>query len=516
MQTFNTLRAMDKARSTRWRNFWLYQTEFKQQVRLTLVVAAFALLPILIISVAGQHYARILKDIPVELTNFQATLSMIGVAYHLKDYGDSWVPMLAALRTLHGSSGEEIYKTLFLAYGVPLIHPSANLYTGVGESIYKTLFFAYGIRFQYPLTSLLPLDLLSIVGPPSRSELSGLNFAIYCINAAGCGWLGWALFRSRVSNGDRSRVLIPDPLLMAGLVVVSAFLFYPLVRALVFGQIQVWINALFTCSLICWFYNRRFCAGVFIGLACAIKPQLGLLLIWGLLWREMRFSTGIFIAIAPLTAISLLRFGLQNYLGYLDVLAFLSRHGEIYFANNSVNGILNAYFSGRNNMVFDLPGLLPDVSIVYWGTLATSIVCLGLIIIPPLWKRHERPNIADFGAASICTVVGSPVAWEHHYGILLPLYLVTLRFIFGINDLVPRLFALAAIAISWILVADFIPFAHLFAQTPFRVVQAHCFFGALLLLALLYVFHGRTDFRGIELTREKETPASPRPIYSTT
>ena len=131
----------------------------------------------------------------------------------------------------------------------------------------------------------------------------------------------------------------------------------------------------------------------------------------------MRFSAGILVALVPLTAISLWRYELQNHLAYLEVLKFLGRHGEIYFANNSVNGILNAYFSGRNNMVFDVPGLLPDVPIVYWGTLTASLLALGFIIIPPVWRRHEKPNVADFGAASICTVIGSPVAWEHHYEI---------------------------------------------------------------------------------------------------
>jgi alpha-1,2-mannosyltransferase len=418
---------------------------------------------------------------------------MLRGAYHMSDYGDSWVPMLAALRALHGIAGDEIYKLLLVEWAVPTSPSPIGLASGVTKGIYNSLFFSYGIRFQYPPMSLLPLDLMSMFGQPSKKLLSTLNFGIYCLNAGACGVLSWAVFRARNRNNGHSIDESLAPIGMAIVATIAAFLFYPLIRGPILGQIQVWIDALFTCSLICWFYNRRFCAGVLIGLACSIKPQLGLLLIWGLVWREMWFSSGMLTALAPLTLISLLRYGFQIHLDYLGVLAFLGRHGEVFFPNNSVNGILNAYFSGRNNMLFDLPGLLPDVAIVYWGTLAASIAALGLIVLPPLLRRGKKPNIADLGAAAICTVVGSPVAWEHHYGILLPLYVIALRFILARKDYSRRVFSCAVLFMSWILVANFIPFADLLAETPFRFMQAHCFFGALILLGLLFSLHDAAD-----------------------
>jgi len=473
-------------------------------VRVAGVVAAVALLPIVFIAMLGQHYASFLNGvIPVELTNFQATLSMLSGAFHLRDHGDSWVPMLAALKTLHGSSGEEIYRALFLMSEVPLRHPAAEFLQNTGDDVYKTLFFSFGLRFQYPPMSLLPLDMWSALESLGRSGLSGFNFAVFCLNAAGCGWLSWRLFRPS-SDAAHSPLPVPDPRLMAALVFTAAFLFYPLVRAPVLGQIQVWIDALFTGALLGWVYNRRFLAGLLIGLACAIKPQLGMLLIWGLLWREKRFSGGILTALMPLAVVSIWRYGWQNHMAYLDVLAFLGRRGEVYFANNSVNGILNAYFSGRNNMVFDLPEDLPEIALVHWGTLAMSILVLGLVVLPPLWRRNRRPNIADFSAAAICTVVGSPVAWEHHYGILLPIYLVALRMILSIGEPARRLLAVVAIAVSWSLVANFIPFAHLLAATPLRIFQAHCFFGALLLLAQLFMLN-----RGTAIAEEPSEPTKP-------
>jgi hypothetical protein len=62
------------------------------------------------------------------------------------------------------------------------------------------------------------------------------------------------------------------------------------------------------------------------------------------------------------------------------------------------------------------------------------------------------------------------------------MYLVALHTVFTMTDGYRRRFAAAGLAVSWILVADFIPFAGFLAHTPFAFVQAYCFFGALLLL----------------------------------
>jgi len=181
-----------------------------------------------------------------------------------------------------------------------------------------------------------------------------------------------------------------------------------------------------------------------------------------------------------------LRYGLHNHIAYLDVLRFLSQHGERFFTNNSVNGVLNGYLSSGDNLHWDASALTPYIPVVHAGTLAASLVALATIVLPPLIWRGTRPGLADLGAASICTVAGSPVAWEHHYGILFPLYLVALKCWDDVSAGRRRM-ALGALLLSWILVADFIPFTLLLARTPFSVAEAHCFFGALILLTLLLI-----------------------------
>ncbi|HEX4272716.1 MAG TPA: hypothetical protein VHZ32_15080, partial [Rhizomicrobium sp.] len=168
-----------------------------------------------------------------------------------------------------------------------------------------------------------------------------------------------------------------------------------------------------------------------------------------------------------------------------DVLRFLSRHGEDYFANNSVNGILNWYLSPDDNLRWYDDSFTPFNSVVYAGTMAASLIAVIALLGPPLllWRKR-RPTQADLGAAAICTVIGSPVAWEHHYGILLPLFLVALYGILAMPAGRQRVVSMVMLTLSWIFVADFIPLTSLLAHGWAAAAQAYCFVGALLMLFL--------------------------------
>jgi alpha-1,2-mannosyltransferase len=446
----------------------------------TIVVSLLAFAPIVLISALGWRYAGILRDVvPVELTNLDALKVLLAGMLHSSIRADSWGPMLQALNVLRGPDR---------------------------DALYQTLFFAGHVRFQYPPTSLLSLDLLSALGLASLRALNAINSVVYLLNAAAAGLLGWLLFsgKGRVAgrNGPQLR---PGGMVAIG--IAAAFTFYPNVRADVLGQIQVWIDFLFTCAVVAWLLERRLLAGILIGFACTIKPQFGLLLFWGLLWREWAFSCGILAVFVPVTVVSLFRYGFHAHLGYLEVLAFLSRHGESFFANNSVNGILNGYLSSTNNILWDSLGFTPYHPLIYAGTAAASILALGAIVFLPLMSRKTRPNVVDLGVASICTVIGSPVAWEHHYGILLPIYGVALKFLLDQPVGPRRGVRLACLAVSWILVSNFIPFANLLSRTPFSALQAHLFFGALLLLALLLSrtpVNGDSFVTGLSLTDQRD------------
>jgi len=424
------------------------------RVQSTIYIALWTFVPFLAISLLGWRYAGMLHTIiPTDLTNWEVLRKMLSSFIQPADHGDSWLPMKHALEVLRGPDQNRLYETLFLG-----AH----------------------IRFQYPPSSLLPLEFLSMIGLSSVRALNAINSFVFLLNTCVVSALGWLLFRDTRQNA-------PQPTAVAILAALCAFIFYPLVRAQLLGQIQLWIDLLFTLALLCWFLERRILAGLLIGLACTIKPQMGLLLLWAVLWREWRFTLGILVSAMPVLLVSLYRYGLHNHIAYLDVLSFLSRHGESFFANNSVNGILNWYLSPNDSLRWYDDDLTPFNSTVYAGTMMASVLALALICIPPLLRRNRRPGFSDLGIAAICTVAGSPVAWEHHYGVLLPLYLIALHTLFTITNARNRLLAAITLVVSWILVANFIPFAGFLAHTPLAFVQAYCFFGALLLLTFFFI-----------------------------
>jgi hypothetical protein len=428
----------------------------------TLTLACCVVLPMLAISILGRIFASLIRPrIPkaTDLTNLGALRHIP----HLFKWGgnDSWLPMQRAVEVLHG--------------------PNAN-------ALYEKLFFGEHVRFQYPLTSLIPFGALAKIGISSIFSLNALNLAIFLLNVAAVAALAWLLFpsglsqsRSATDGHTRARTGV------AFVAAIAAVVFYPVIRAGVLGQIQLWIDLLFCCALICWTLGWRLIAGLIIGVAATIKPQLGLLLLWGLLWNEWRFVSGIVVGFLPLAALAAAFYGLHNNIMYFDVLSFLARHGESYYANNSINGILNWYFTNNDSLKWYGDDFTPYVPLVHFGTLITSVVFVLIVIVPPLFRRGRGASLTDLGAAAICTVVSSPVAWEHHYGIILPLYLVGLRYFLTAKPQSKTPLLLGLIFVSWVLVSNFIPFALLLAHTPFAIAQAYCFFGAVLLLGLLLI-----------------------------
>ena len=426
---------------------------------LVLTVAAAVLGPIVAMVLAARLGAPLLIGrVPFEPTNLDVARKVLATLLHPGDRGDSWLPMQQALRVLAGPQH---------------------------DALYESLFFHAHVRFQYPPTSLLWLEGLRSLGVSGTFWLNALNSLIFLANAATMGALAWLLLprQPRVSRAA-----------LALLAAAVCFAFYPLIRAHLLGQIQLWIDLAFTAALVLWRLDRRLVAGVLVGLACSIKPQLALLLVWALLWREWRFSLGIVAALAPVGLVSLARYGLHDHLAYLQVLSALSHHGEAFFSNNSVNGVLNGYFAGRDSLVWNADALPPVRPAVYAGTLAASLVFLALILDPPLRARGRPPGLGDLAAAAICTVAGSPVAWEHHYGLLLPLFVIALADLLARPSLRRGFWLLVA----WTLVANFIPFVVLAAGTPWSVVQASTFAGALILLGLFLTAPADTRAGGVQ------------------
>ncbi|MCX7361311.1 MAG: glycosyltransferase family 87 protein [Alphaproteobacteria bacterium] len=383
---------------------------------------------------------------------------------------------------LRGRGGDDSWGAMHVALEQFQATPTTPLYT---ELFFKRLY-----RFQYPPSSLFALMALRLAGPdrvriadgmvfepwPPINDIVGWIFMVMTA-AASAGVLELSL-RRQPGFVDRPGL----PVVRAVLVVALTATFYPVIKAFTLGQIQVWINALFALALFCWVYGRPAIAGVLIGLFCLIKPHYGVLLLWALLRREWRFliAGGIAAGIGGVASIAV--FGWANHVDYLQVLQFLSRHGESYFPNHSVNGLLNRWMSlsdPASYVILDLPaGRFPPFSpFVYGATLATSVAFMlyGLARSSPPGDRSR-----DFARMALCCTIASPIAWEHHYGILLPIFMMLLA------ERMEGRWRLIALMVSYVLVTNFFPALNLLAATPWNPLQSYVLAAALVVLVLLH------------------------------
>lgn len=376
---------------------------------------------------------------------------------------DSWGPMAAALEYLR-APGE--------------------------KPLYAAIFFEQNIKFQYPPSALFGLeamlafgedrvrtyDEMAFPGGPPINDIAGWGFILlaalssFALLEAGlrragaaAGFDGWAAARLALTLG-------------------AAITFYPLVKSFTLGQIQLWINGLFALALLLFVSERRAASGALLGLICLMKPHYGLFALWALLNREWRFMLACGLVGAAGLFFSIWAYGWANHLDYLRVLSFMSERGESYFANQSINGLLNRLASLSapelyNNASFDAYRFPPYSAWVYWGTLLSSLVILltGLL---------RRPAAADRGLAfaivAVSLTLASPIAWEHHYGVLLPI------FAFLAGSLVGDSRKLLVVAACYVFVSNYIPAFNLLAETPFNFLQSYMLAGGLVLLLVMH------------------------------
>ena len=430
------------------------QLQFRQGIAIIAIVPLIVLASILIYGTADILLSKLLDPQSPDLSG--STLRVIrklSYCNFIQCHGpDSWGPMGKALAVLNGSQSDRLYETIF--------------FTGAA-------------KFQYPPTSLLLYDLLHSVGLANAVTLNNLNLALFLLNAA----LVVLIFRSALHSTGR------DARVGAGtwvILIASALLFYPTLSGLEIGQVQIWINALFSAACLSWLKDKRLLAGVFIGLALTLKPQFALFGLWALVWRERAFLFGLLLSFVPLTLLSLARYGLHNHIEYLNVLSFLSQHGEIYFENQTMNGLIGRLvFVDSDNSDFSGHTFPPFNTVVWLASIATAAALFLVAIYKPPYERGQSANIFDFAIVGLCAVVAAPIAWEHHYAILLPFLFISLSRIYSDESARDASLQLLALTVAWVLIANSFNIANLSKSTPLNILQSYRFAGGLIFLFLL-------------------------------
>ncbi|MDM0039509.1 glycosyltransferase family 87 protein [Variovorax sp. J22G21] len=410
----------------------------------------------LLSSMAASSAVMVLVDAP----GIESALGYARWLFSAHAGTDSWMPMLRASEHLR-------------------MHPDIPVFPAV--------FFEQHVKFQYPLTALLVLDVpMALFRVDGATVVTALQIlSRLCVPVIGVVFFKLFMGAAQPSNPD-SRLPLQSTAFLMGLCFVSVILFYPISRSEFHGQIQTSMTLAAALALLAWQRGNPKLAGVLIALCCVIKPQWAIVILWALLRRQWVFAvsatltTGVFLLIA--TAM----YGLGNMLDYVSVVSFLGRHGESYFINQSVNGLMNRLlFNGVNlqgaGLVWSGTDFPPFHPVVYAATLVSSILVLGLAM---LWNVTKRPGTLDLALIMLALTIASPIAWDHHYGVLFPIFAVVFP-----AALQRRPWGRWTLPILWgtfvLTSQSFNTATNLFAGTRFNFLQSYLFFGALMMLALL-------------------------------
>ncbi|KWT82764.1 MULTISPECIES: glycosyltransferase family 87 protein [unclassified Variovorax] len=374
---------------------------------------------------------------------------------------------------------------------MPMLRASAFLREHPDQLLYQSVFFGQHVKFQYPLTALLPLDLPQrllglepetvVVILKILSRLSLIAIAAVFLRL----FMGAVQWPSRPGEPPALPAISRGAL--AALSLLSVALFYPLLRSEYHGQIQTAMTLAAGVSLLAWQRGQPRLAGLMMALCCIIKPQWIIVVLWAALRRQWSFAWTATWITGAFGLVAIAFYGLPNVLDYIPVVSFLGQHGESYFINQSVNGLVNRLlFNGVNlegaGRIWSGTDLPPFHPTVYLATTLSSALILGLALF---WRVRKQPTAVDLSLVMLSLTMASPIAWDHHYGVLLLIFAV----LFPVA-LRRQPFGAATPALLWLAFLlsseSFVGVTNLLAGTTWNVLQSYQFFGAVLVLGLLY------------------------------
>lgn len=384
----------------------------------------------------------------------------------------------------HSQSTDSLLPML-KAFRYFCLNPDGDLY---GEILFKE-----GVKFQYPLTSLLIFyPFLSVLGVPPEDIigtkwLSWLRIASWLFMLVSFYFV-YCIFR-RSSNGvGLTRI---NQITTALAIALITFTFYPHAKAYELGQIQCWLNCLFSISLLAWINGQKKVAGSLLALMTLVKPQYGVILIWALIRKQWSFLTTFLPTLLIGIFASVLVFGWTNNFNYLKVIAFISKRGESFYPNQSFNGLINRLLFNGNIDTWST-SFPPFNSWVYLGTLISSIALLVFALYTPRWTSSGYSSSIDFSVIVLTGTIASPIAWEHHYGILLPIYALTAASVLQGQGRDSKLL-IYYFMLSYVLTSNYFWLTLRLSYSDFNlnILQSYTFFGALILLVILYTLRDK-------------------------
>jgi hypothetical protein len=348
-----------------------------------------------------------------------------------------------------------------------------------GQSLlYTDLLLTHKVKFQYPPTALLLTKFIVTNNIYQLNFTTATTFIFLLLMIAGV--IGATFYTYREYKAPPLSTV--EKVVVGALLIFLLFTFYPAVKAGTLGQIQVWLNAFFALAILCYITGHETIAGILLGLMASVKPQYALFIIWGLFRNNKRLVIAMVITGALGLLLGIREFGFAMYLDYLRGLSFLAQHGESFYSNQSFNGLIGRLFGVRypdafNNLNWRGYYFPPFSKSIFLLTQATTVAILVIAVIKTK-SQHIEARIADFLLMGLGATLASPIAWEHHYGILFPIFVgLWLILWFGDSSL-KSIWAKIAFITCYLLAANVYPFAKFMANSYLNVLQSYLFFAA--------------------------------------
>ena len=399
---------------------------------------AFVLVSLFLANIVQWAVCRVLH-----LGNPGSIIPDLRSFFHVRQWTDSWLPMMKSLDYFNA-------------------HPTLPIYDA---KLYDTLI--------YSLASELPLVAMRKIGMSDEGILRALAIgswlAVWGVAAVSLLMGRWLLRR----RGAELRW----PAVVA--VVLAVLGCYPLIKGYSLGNAQTFLSFGFAVMLLLWTMGRERSAGVLAALLTAVKPQFILLLVWMLVRKRWGAAWAFVVCGGVLMVASIAVFGWQNNLDYIGVLAGLSHKAQSHYANQSMFGTINRMIFNGENIGYTPYVYTPYIPWVYRVTVITSLLLVGTVLLYP-WKKL-RGSTADIAAMGIASVAASPMAWEHHYGIVVAI--AAWAWFAHACWMEKRPWVLG---VAVFLCMNFLPaFNYLADKRGWNILQSYLYFGALLLMGWL-------------------------------
>jgi len=379
--------------------------------------------------------------------------------------------------------GDDSWRPMKLAYG--------HWIESQGQSLlYTDLLLPVKLKFLYPPTALLITQFIETNNINLLAFSTTTTIIFLFLMAAGI----IATVLHSYKHYQAPLLSPTDQVAIGVLLTLLLFTFYPVVKAATLGQMQVWLNAFFAVAILCYITGWDILAGIMLGLMASIKPHYALFILWGLLRGNKKLVMAITITGLVGVLLGMREFGFAMYIDYLRGLSFVTQHGESVYTNQSFNALAGRIFSVRypeafNNLKWNGYRYPPYNVWIFSFTQITTLAILIITLIKPKAQSNEA-KLADFLLMGLGATLASPIAWEHHYGILFPAFVCTWLILwFGDTPLKSGWIKIAFV-LFYLVAANVFPFTKFVADSYFNLLQSYLLMSATgLFLVLVMIKH---------------------------